>query len=59
MTNTYELFAKIIEAKGVTPYRVAKDTGSTTVLFTVPFLLWISIRTNDKAPPDLKSEGAF
>jgi len=34
MTNTYELFAKIIEAKGVTPYRVAKDTGLTTVLFT-------------------------
>lgn len=34
MTNTYELFAKIIEAKGITPYRVAKDTGLTTVLFT-------------------------
>ena len=34
MTNTYELSAKIIEAKGITPYRVAKDTGLTTVLFT-------------------------
>lgn len=34
MTNSYELFAKIIEAKGVTPYRIAKDTGLTTVLFT-------------------------
>ena len=34
MTNTYDLFAKIIEAKGITPYRIAKDTGLTTVLFT-------------------------
>lgn len=34
MTNTYELFAKIIESKGITPYRVAKETGLTTVLFT-------------------------
>lgn len=34
MSNSYELFAKIIEAKGVTPYRIAKDTGLTTVLFT-------------------------
>ena len=34
MDNTYELFAKIIEAKGITPYRIAKDTGLTTVLFT-------------------------
>lgn len=34
MTNTYEIFAKIIEARGVTPYRIAKDTGLTTVLFT-------------------------
>ena len=34
MSNTYELFAKIIEAKGITPYRIAKDTGLTTVLFT-------------------------
>lgn len=34
MTNTYELFAKIIEARGITPYRISKDTGLTTVLFT-------------------------
>lgn len=34
MTNTYELFSKIIESKGITPYRIAKDTGLTTVLFT-------------------------
>lgn len=34
MANSYELFVKIIEAKGITPYRVAKDTGLTTVLFT-------------------------
>lgn len=34
MSNTYELFSKIIESKGITPYRVAKDTGLTTVLFT-------------------------
>ena len=34
MSNTYELFSKIIESKGLTPYRVAKDTGLTTVLFT-------------------------
>ena len=34
MINTYDLFTKIIESKGITPYRVAKDTGLTTVLFT-------------------------
>jgi len=34
MNSTYELFVKIIESKGLTPYRVAKDTGLTTVLFT-------------------------
>ena len=32
--NTYELFAKILELKGITAYRVAKDTGLTTVLFS-------------------------
>lgn len=34
MPNTYEIFSKIIDSKGLTPYRVAKDTGLTTVLFT-------------------------
>lgn len=34
MKNTYEIFKKIIDEKGITAYRVAKDTGLTTVLFT-------------------------
>lgn len=34
MANTYELFANIIAAKGVTAYRISKDTGLSTVLFT-------------------------
>ena len=27
MINTYDLFTKIIESNGITPYRVAKDSG--------------------------------
>lgn len=34
MQNTYEIFDKVIKEKGITAYRVAKDTGLTTVLFT-------------------------
>ncbi len=34
MANTYHLFEKIIVAKGLTAYRVSKDTGLTSVLFT-------------------------
>lgn len=34
MSNTYDIFDKIIKEKGITAYRVAKDTGLTTVLFT-------------------------
>lgn len=30
----YETLAKIIEARNITPYRIAKETGLTTVLFT-------------------------
>lgn len=34
MDIAYENFSKIAALKGVTPYRIAKDTGLTTVLFT-------------------------
>lgn len=34
MQVKYEYFADLIEKKGLTAYRVAKDTNLTTVLFT-------------------------
>ena len=43
-TNMYEKFAKLLEEREVTAYRVAKDTGLTTVLFSE----WKSGKSNPK-----------